>query len=303
MLRRFPVSIDVKGDRGFTAVITTDVLDRYGEVIDPAGVFWGKSIPVLWQHSTRDIIGRTETIVRDGDRILAAVRLANKGVDPIADKADALIRDKVITAVSVGVVVHEWKGNRATKSELVELSAVSLPANTDAETLDVKAADQEGALIMDKSGVVSLRAPAVHTRGPRALPGGERRWSFGAALAAVLEERNPGVDTGYEKEVPDELVHRGFGPKRGGFMVPYNGMMQRDSDLFLVQGEVRRKQVLKYLNSGAQVCNGIIYDVRLLGSIVEQPSKCALQRQISDTPRVDYYPHLAEDCIGSRGAV
>ncbi|HKF64278.1 MAG TPA: hypothetical protein VKB42_23095, partial [Dongiaceae bacterium] len=92
-------------------------------------------------------------------------------------------------------------------------------------------------LIMDRSGVVSFRAaaPAVHTRIAN-LPGGQQTWNFGAALALVLEERDPGVDTGFEAECHQEMVNRGAVPKRGGMMMPMNGLLTRAPDIGTTPG-------------------------------------------------------------------
>jgi hypothetical protein len=81
---------------------------------------------------------------------------------------------------------------------------------------------------MDRSGVVSIRSPSVHTRSPHLPDGsGAEDWSFGAALAAMLGDREPGVDVGFVQEVHAELTNRGFGPRRGGFLMPMNGLLTR----------------------------------------------------------------------------
>jgi hypothetical protein len=91
-------------------------------------------------------------------------------------------------------------------------------------------------LTMNRSGLAVVRAPAVHTRVAN-LPGGEQRWNFGAALALVLEERDPGVDTGFEVECHQEMVNRGIAPRHGGMMMPMNGLLTRAPDIGTKPGD------------------------------------------------------------------
>jgi hypothetical protein len=90
---------------------------------------------------------------------------------------------------------------------------------------------QRSPIMTDRSGVVSIRAPisapAVHVRSAHLADGsGAEDYHFGAALAVLLEERNPGVDVGFAKEVSQELERRTpGGPKRNGLLVPANAML------------------------------------------------------------------------------
>ena len=55
-----------------------------------------------------------------------------------------------------------------------------------------------------------------------------RRWSFGRALALLLEGRNAGIDTGFETEIEQELKNQGAASRHGGVLIPWNGMLKRD---------------------------------------------------------------------------
>jgi HK97 family phage prohead protease/HK97 family phage major capsid protein len=249
MRRDFMAPIRVAADRGFTAIITTSALDRWGEKIDPAGVRWARSVPVLWAHRVSEPIGRTEQIVRDGDQVMASIRLASEGVSEAADKTYRLIKDGILNSVSVGGIPHRWEGNVVKEFELVEVSVVAVPANAEAEMLSVKGEAAEGLspgeqraveryraalkgnpqedLRMDRSGAVTTLRPTA-LRSSSARPQ-EPQWNFGKALAFVLEDRSdPSIDWGFERETHEELIHRGVQPRHGGALLPYNGLLQRD---------------------------------------------------------------------------
>jgi HK97 family phage prohead protease len=250
MRRDFMAPIKVAGDRGFTAIITTGALDRWNEKIDPAGVRWARSVPVLWAHRVSEPIGRTEQIQRDGDQVMASIRLASEGVSEAADKTYRLIKDGILNSVSVGGIPRRWEGNVVTEFELVEVSVVAVPANEQAEMLSVKgeAAEElspgeqraveryrealrgnqsQESLRMDRTGAVTaLRPTAISSRGRNPET---PQWNFGRALAFVLEDKSdPSIDWGYEREIHDELIHRGVQPRHGGALMPFNGMLQRD---------------------------------------------------------------------------
>jgi HK97 family phage prohead protease len=251
--RDFLAPIKVTADRGFTAIITTGALDRWGEKIDPAGVRWARSVPVLWAHRVSEPIGRTEEIRRDGDQVFASIRLASEGVSEEADKTYRLIRDGILNSVSVGGIPHRWEGNVVKEFELVEVSVVSVPANAQAEMLSVKSVEPETAddltadereilrrhredhqqptrredLRMDRSGTVTTLQPTAVTRHSRRPE--TPKWNFGRALAFVLDDHSDRtIDVGLEREIHEELVRRGAQPKHGGVMMPMNGLLQRD---------------------------------------------------------------------------
>lgn len=127
----------------FTA--SDETLDRYGEVISAAG--WdlrnyARNPVFLNAHQSSDIthvLGRAEvTEVRDG-RLYQRIRFAVEE-NPIARLAHGLYRGGYLRAVSVGFVPHDWvDGGEGdgftrmfTKQELLEVSAVPIPANPSA---------------------------------------------------------------------------------------------------------------------------------------------------------------------------
>lgn len=133
----------------FTA--SDDTLDRYDEVIDAQG--WDltnyQRNPVFQNsHKYGDVVftlGKSlETVVR-GNALVQRIEFA-VDINPVARLAYDLYKGGFLNAVSVGFIPLEWEeGGGATKyrrkfikQELLELSAVSIPANPNALANAVK---------------------------------------------------------------------------------------------------------------------------------------------------------------------
>lgn len=166
-------------------------LDRYDEIIDPAG--WQlddyRRNPVIQNaHNYGDIIftiGRAEkTAVEDG-ALVQAWRFAS-AQNPMAKIARDLYRGRFLTASSVGFIPREWvngdKGSdyrrKYTKSELLEVSAVGIPANPSALALALKA----GAI--EKSDLKELALILKHFCNDEGSNPGERRAPAGVVDGA-----------------------------------------------------------------------------------------------------------------------
>lgn len=122
------------------SVASTGVVDRMGEIIDQDG--WDlrnfkKNPALLWGHNIREErppIGRVEKIWFDGEG--KSKRLMFKAVFDMADAFAADVwrkfKDGFLNAFSVGFLPLERDKNIYTKSELLEISAVPVPANPQA---------------------------------------------------------------------------------------------------------------------------------------------------------------------------
>lgn len=124
-------SIKSAGDTGtFEVVITTENVDRYGEVIKLDG--WelnnyNNNPVVLWGHDYKQLpIGITTSIeTRDGKMIAKGKFAAHDFAQTIRQLYDL----GMMRATSVGFIEKEREGNLITKAELLEYSFVSIPAN------------------------------------------------------------------------------------------------------------------------------------------------------------------------------
>lgn len=114
----------------FEVIITTEDVDRYGEVINLGGwdlTNYMKNPVVLWGHDHYKMpVGICTSIERTEKGLLAKGKFA-----PSEDGQEirSLYDMGIIRATSVGFIEIERMGNIITKAELLEFSFVSVPAN------------------------------------------------------------------------------------------------------------------------------------------------------------------------------
>jgi len=142
-------------ERTVTAIISTGSVDRDGEVLMPSGIQvenFMKSPVVLWAHDYQDTpIGKAMWVTKGTKRITAKLKFAETEK---AEEVYQLFKDGFLNAFSVGF--NPLSGGRPTtdevkakpelaeagwiyrKWELLEFSAVPVPANPEALSLAVK---------------------------------------------------------------------------------------------------------------------------------------------------------------------
>ncbi len=129
------------------AVATDSTIDRDGEIVDAKGLDtsnYERNPVLLYAHDYRsDPIGKVLEIRRDGDRILFTPQLAID-ISPRAKMYFEMIKAGILNAFSIGFIPKEWQDrdngaggtNRVfTKTELLEISLVPVPANPSALVL------------------------------------------------------------------------------------------------------------------------------------------------------------------------
>lgn len=134
--------VEEVGDDGVlqAAIASTGTADRMGDVIEPEG--WNltnfKANPaLLWGHnadSSRMPIGKVLKIWLENGKLMFTPQFDLK--DSFAAEVFRKFKDGFLNAFSVGFRPLEWedaeKGIRFLKSELLEISAVPVPANPEA---------------------------------------------------------------------------------------------------------------------------------------------------------------------------
>jgi HK97 family phage prohead protease len=142
--------IEVGEDRSGHFIASTNREDRYGDIIEQdwdLADFW-RNPTFLWGHqSWQTPIGWVREFDPNYDRSAthARVEFLPEGEDPFVDKLYRLTKLKALRAVSVGFIPLEleerfdaddhWVGFRFLRSQLIELSLVTVPANPDAVQL------------------------------------------------------------------------------------------------------------------------------------------------------------------------
>lgn len=138
----------VNGTRQVKVICSTDDRDRMGDIIVQDGIdlaAYKKNPIVLWGHDSDRPVARAPDIVVNAGKLRATVTFPDEGVDADADWVYGKIQAGIVNAVSIGFIPREyesldpknpWNGYRFTKSELVEFSFVSVPANASCLIVD-----------------------------------------------------------------------------------------------------------------------------------------------------------------------
>lgn len=261
------------------AVFSDDSLDRTGEVIDPSG--WElenyKRNPVLlWSHDSgwgesRPAIGEVKNLrVENG-------RLVGTPVFDLDDPFAKLVHDKfqkgILRAFSVGFLPLEKDGQVYKKQELLEISAVNVPANQNA-LVQVRslAKSLEGDKKKEAEAIADLmerflakyeeRGAVRFEETPTASK--ERAWDADAAVARLRRWAG-----GPDKESIDwDKYRRGFAwydaedrENFGSYKLPHHDVI--DGQLKVVwRGVVAAAQVLQGGRGGVDIPEGDVDAVK-----------------------------------------
>jgi len=150
------------------AVASDGIVDREGDSIDPEG--WDlknfeMNPQLLWGHNVREYrapIGKVERIWFEGEgnrkRLMFQPKFDLK--DPFAKELHRKVKDGFLNAFSVGFIPLERNGNTITRSELLEISLVAVPANPRARVVlreaGIKSLEWEE--VAEEKAVVPFRA-------------------------------------------------------------------------------------------------------------------------------------------------
>lgn len=194
-------------DRIITGIASTPSPDRDGDIMEPEGAKFRSDTPFLWQHDRSQPIGTcTPKMVKEGLQITA------KLVKPTSDmpsqlvarldEAWASIKAGLVRGLSIGFRPIEYSfldegGIRFLSWDLLEVSAVTIPANAECSIQTVKSFDRQ---LLAASGTEKPVVKTSKTAGATALKTNkgnntmnisEQIKSFEAkraALAASLDE-------------------------------------------------------------------------------------------------------------------
>jgi HK97 family phage major capsid protein/HK97 family phage prohead protease len=146
-------SVDAQARR-IRGIATTPTPDRLGDVIDPLGAAYAAEIPLLLHHRRETPVGtaRLGRATKDGILFEADIPLVTEP-GPVKDETDRAwqsIVHKLIRAVSIGfrpgsidaIERTSTGGLHFRKTEILELSLVTIPANQEATIALAKSLDQ-----------------------------------------------------------------------------------------------------------------------------------------------------------------
>ena len=173
---------DKPGKRTFSGIASTPSTDRMGDIVEPKGARFKLPIPLLWQHDSHQPIGW-----------VTSAKVTGSGIDIEGEVADVpedgelktrlatawqSIKAGLVRGLSIGFNALEhaqidgtW-GVRFLQWEWLELSAVTIPANSDASITAIKAADTQtrAALGLTRKGVVRLDTASPGASGTSTQP-------------------------------------------------------------------------------------------------------------------------------------
>tara|TARA_R100000734_G_scaffold18527_1_gene15592 strand:- start:1576 stop:2253 length:678 start_codon:yes stop_codon:yes gene_type:complete len=150
------LSASVKMDAGgIVAKLTTNSVDRDGEVLIPQGMVskdFEKNPVLFYNHEYDQPIGKVTNLKRTEDSVMGTLTFAQRPKDYVGEFfpsfVEALVRQGIVKGVSVGFVPEPSGARSATKADrmkfgerikrvfnrwkLLEVSIAPLPANQDA---------------------------------------------------------------------------------------------------------------------------------------------------------------------------
>lgn len=177
------------GKRLFTGIASTVSADRMCDVVEPKGMQAKLPTPLLWQHDSAQPIGwvtaaRVTDKAIEVDCEIASIADAGNLKDRL-DEAWQSIKSKLVRGLSIGfnplesARIEGTYGYRYLQWELLELSAVTVPANADCSITSIKSLDQRqrraaigahGGLPVVRLGLAgSAGAPIPGVPGPNAV--------------------------------------------------------------------------------------------------------------------------------------
>lgn len=139
--------------RVITGIATTPTPDRMGDIVEPLGVQFKNPMPLLWQHDADCPVGQVTFGKPTKDGIPFEATLVDPATVESATLKDRLqlawdsIKSGLVRAVSIGFrpIEYSWMdegGMRFIECEVLELSAVTIPANAEATINTIKAIDR-----------------------------------------------------------------------------------------------------------------------------------------------------------------
>ncbi|THV13739.1 phage major capsid protein [Rhizobium rhizophilum] len=161
-------------------IATTPAVDRVGDIVEPLGVKFTNPMAFLWQHDAHQPIGTVKFDKPTADGItfeaeIPVIAEDGKLKDRI-DEAWQSIKIGLVRAVSIGFRAVEYAfldegGIRFIKSEVYELSAVTIPAQPEAVMTSIKNMDAAGVAVIKSFDTNAPAATGKIERPANVTPG------------------------------------------------------------------------------------------------------------------------------------
>lgn len=139
------------GERRIEGWATTSAVDRAGDIVMPQGAKYKLPLPFLLDHDHKLVVGEVDRVevTPKGIKFWAHIKtIAEPGeIKDLCDKAWSLVRNGLRRSVSIGFSALKYEplpsgGLKFTQWEWLELSAVGIPANGEAQITTVKSFEE-----------------------------------------------------------------------------------------------------------------------------------------------------------------
>jgi len=161
-------------------IATTPAPDRVGDIVEPLGVMFKNPMPLLWQHRADKPVGlvRFDKPTKAGITFVAELPSIDEpgALKDRIDEAWQSVKAGLVAAVSIGFRALEYSrleegGLRYLKSEVMELSLVTIPAQADATITAIKQLDIGAPAASGLDGAaVEIPPPALRDKSKTTVP-------------------------------------------------------------------------------------------------------------------------------------
>jgi HK97 family phage prohead protease len=160
--------------RIITGIATTPQPDRDQDIIDPLGAKFADVIPLLWHHRPDSPVGEANfgKPTKSGIPFTAQIASIDEPgeLKNLLDKAWQSVKARLIRGVSIGFIDRGSErlqngGRKFSLIEIIELSLVTIPANTGATIQTVKAFAQSNGQSIYGIPLVTVKRPKVDLAG------------------------------------------------------------------------------------------------------------------------------------------
>lgn len=154
--------------REIEGIASTPTPDRMEDIVELEGMEFKVPMPMLYQHNSRQPIGQIVAARKTKDGLIIRAKVAAMGIAAYIDEAWSVIKAGLVPGLSIGFRPLESEsikgtyGIRFVRSELYEISAVTIPANAEATITAIKSADAlQLAALGNQPGIITANPPGV----------------------------------------------------------------------------------------------------------------------------------------------
>jgi len=185
--------------RTISGIASTPTPDRHGDILEPLGATFRNPLPLLLQHDGQRPVGQAHLTATAAGIAFTATLPSVAAAGAVRDRVDEAwqsIKAGLITGVSIGfrpladgIKALAGGGVRLCKTEICELSLVTIPANVDTTIQMIKSYDAPHLAASGRQppGVAGLRPAMPPTTTDHIQNLEHKRAALAARMTAIME--------------------------------------------------------------------------------------------------------------------